>query len=105
MAQTLDPPYYAVIFSNQRREDNQGYETMAARMEALARRQPGFLGLESARNDEGFGITVSYWKNLDAIRRWKDHAEHQVAQRLGREKWYQTYCLRICRVEHESVWG
>ena len=90
-------PYYAVIFTSIRTEVDQGYEIMAQRMVELAAEQPGFLGVESARND--IGITVSYWKDLESIRQWKEHADHQVAQALGREKWYKTYQVRICRVE------
>lgn len=92
-------PYYAVIFTSIRTEVDQGYAVMAQRMEELAKTQPGFLGVESARND--IGITVSYWKDLESIQRWKAHAEHQVAQGLGKSKWYESYRVRICRVEKE----
>lgn len=99
IANTPAPPYYAVIFSSVRTETDDGYEAMALRMLELAARQPGFLGAESARNE--LGITVSYWESLDAIRQWKAHAEHQIAQRLGRERWYQAYKTRICKVERD----
>jgi heme-degrading monooxygenase HmoA len=92
-------PYYAVIFTSEQTADTAGYEAMAARMLELAAAQPGYLGIESARS--GLGITVSYWRDLDAIARWQKHAEHLVAQRLGREKWYQHYTLRVARVEQE----
>ena len=99
IAQTPTPPYYAVIFSSLRTDPDPEYGAMAERMEALAREQPGFLGVESARNE--IGITVSYWESLEAIRAWKQHAEHLVAQRMGREQWYSAYCVRVCRVERE----
>jgi heme-degrading monooxygenase HmoA len=96
------PPYYAVIFTSLRtEEDGPGYEAMAQRMVELAAAQPGFLGIESARGDDGVGITVSYWTSLDAIRAWREHAEHRVAQAQGRAKWYAEFRLRICRVENE----
>jgi len=95
------PPYYAVIFSSQRTEAGPaGYEAAAERMLELARTMPGFLGVESARGSDGFGITVSYWDSLENIRRWREQAEHQTAQRKGREIWYARFELRICRVEH-----
>jgi heme-degrading monooxygenase HmoA len=72
---------------------------MADEMFALASDQPGFLGVETARGADGVGITVSYWESLDAIREWRRHADHQVAQKLGREKWYRAYKLRVARVE------
>lgn len=98
-ASTPKPPYYAVIFTSTRSVGDNGYSDTAARMVALASQQPGFLGYESAR--EQLGITVSYWKSLDDIKAWKANAEHQIAQKRGREEWYETFRLRICRVEHE----
>ena len=97
---TPPPPYYAVIFTSLRTPaDPAGYEITADRMLELARQQPGFLGVESARGADGLGITVSYWQSEEAIRRWREHAEHRLAQQQGREKWYARFSLRICRVE------
>lgn len=99
IASTPKPPYYAVIFSSHRTEGDHGYAAMAERMVELAATQPGFLGIESAR--EGLGITVSYWENLEAIQNWKRHAEHVEAQRLGRRQWYSEFRVRIAKVERE----
>ena len=96
---TPEPPYFAVIFSSQRTAVDEGYGPMADRMVELASGQPGFLGVESARGADGFGITVSYWASLEAIAGWKAHAEHRVAQAAGRAKWYGHFELRIARVE------
>jgi heme-degrading monooxygenase HmoA len=98
---TPEPPYFAVIFSSQRTPGDQGYAAMADRMVELARVQPGFLGVETARDAEGFGLTVSYWRDEAAIAAWKAQAEHAVAQRLGREQWYTAFRVRVCRVERE----
>jgi len=92
---------YAVIFSSMQAADTDGYDEMAQRMEALAAQQPGYIGIESTRDPNGFGITVSYWQSLEAIRAWKANAEHLVAQKNGRERWYASYNLRVCRVEYE----
>jgi len=94
-----DEPYYAVIFASRRTGGDHGYGEMAERMVELAREQPGFLGIEAARGADGFGITVSYWRDEASIAAWKAQAEHRVAQRLGRERWYAGYVLRIARVE------
>jgi len=95
-----EPPYYAVIFANQRTpEDDAGYGAMAEAMAELAAGQEGYIGLESARDENGFGITVSYWTSEEAIRTWKAQAEHQAAQRLGRERWYGNFRLRVAKVE------
>lgn len=99
----LRPPYYAVVFTNALTgEDVAGYQAMAARMNELAQEVDGFLGLESASGDAAdLRITVSYWRDLDAIKRWREHAEHRLAQEKGRSTWYRCYQLRICRVERE----
>lgn len=97
IAQTPEPPYYAVIFTSLRTGGDQGYAAMSRHMVELAAQQPGFLGVESAR--EEVGITVSYWSDLASIRQWKRHAEHLVAQRKGRDVWYSDYSVRVARVE------
>ncbi|TFG74157.1 MAG: antibiotic biosynthesis monooxygenase [Flavobacteriales bacterium] len=95
----LAKPYYAVIFTSTRTEADNGYDKMAQRMEVLASEQPGFLGVESARNE--VGITISDWESLAAIADWKAHADHLFAQQKGISNWYQWYKVRICLVERE----
>lgn len=97
---SLQPPYYAVIFTSQRTEGDKGYGEMAKAMVELASTQEGFLGVESAR-DQQLGITVSYWDSLESIRKWKENTTHQLAQQKGRQEWYQNYKVRICKVEKE----
>jgi heme-degrading monooxygenase HmoA len=88
-----------VIFSSLRTDEDQGYGGAAARMLELAAEQPGFLGVESARGEDGLGITVSYWENAEAIAAWKAVTEHRGAQERGRRDWYSAYTVRIARVE------
>lgn len=97
IAKTPNPPYYAVIFTSIRTEVDEGYEAMADAMVKLAEQQPGYLGIESARNE--IGITISYWESLEAIKAWKENERHQIAQKFGREKWYKDFTTRICKVE------
>ncbi|HEY1392151.1 MAG TPA: antibiotic biosynthesis monooxygenase [Methylibium sp.] len=104
-AATPEPPYYAVIFSSRRTEGEQGYGAMADRMVELAADQPGFLGVESSRDAAGFGITVSYWRSEADIAAWKAQAEHREAQRLGHQKWYAHFELRIAKVERAYGMG
>lgn len=99
IAKTPPPPYYAVIFTSIKTENDNGYSEMSDKMMQLAAAQPGFLGVETARNE--VGITVSYWDSLDAIKNWKQHAEHTVARDRGRDIWYQQYKVRICKVERD----
>jgi heme-degrading monooxygenase HmoA len=99
LASTPEPPYYAVIFSSRRTAVDEGYGAVADRMVELASRQPGFLGVESARGADGFGITVSYWATLADIAAWKAQGEHRIAQSMGKQKWYAAFDTRISRVE------
>lgn len=99
IARTPKPPYYAVIFSSHRTHGDDGYSEMADRMAELAANQSGFLGMESVR--EGLGITVSYWDSLESIAIWKRNAEHREAQRLGHAKWYNSFRVRVAKVERE----
>lgn len=94
--------YYAVIFTSKRNEmDQAGYAEMAKKMVECAKLQNGFLGFDSARGSDGVGITVSYWDSLESIKVWKNNEEHQEAQNLGRAKWYDSFTIRICKVERE----
>ncbi|WP_417290464.1 antibiotic biosynthesis monooxygenase family protein [Corallibacter sp.] len=92
-------PYYAVIFSSTQTENTNGYLEMSNKMEALAKVQDGFLGIESARNK--IGITVSYWRNLESISQWKQNTEHILAQQKGQEICYDWYRVRICKVVND----
>lgn len=92
-------PYYAVIFTSTQTENIEGYNEMAIQMENLAKKQDDFIGIDSARND--VGITVSYWKSLEAIKNWKQVSEHLKAQQKGISDWYSWYNVRICKVERE----
>lgn len=99
----LQPPYYAVIFTSlHSSEDYDSYEKTALRMVELAAEQEGFLGIESASGDfDKPRITVSYWRDIDSIKNWRENAEHKIAQEKGRSLWYKHYRIRICLVEHE----
>lgn len=98
-ARTPKPPYYAVIFTSQRNEGDRGYGEMAERMVQIASGQPGFLGVETVRGADGFGVTVSYWTTAEAIAAWKQHVDHKPAQEAGKRVWYADYQLRVARVE------
>ncbi len=99
IAQTPQPPYFAVIFTSIRNEEDKGYSEMASKMAVLAVKQEGFLGIESARQD--LGITVSYWKDMHSINQWKENLEHQIAKNMGKSEWYKSYRVRISKVEKE----
>ncbi len=99
IANTPAPPYYAVIFTSHRTNDDNGYSKMATEMIELAEKQSGFLGVESAR--ESVGITVSYWRDLESIKLWKANTEHILAQQKGKDIWYSEFKTRISKVERD----
>lgn len=98
IAATPEPPYYVVMFTSLRTPVDAGYAEAAQRMLELAARQPGFLGVESARSD-GLGITLSYWQSEEAIRAWREHAEHTQVREQGRSTWYSAFVTRVAKVE------
>jgi len=97
IASTPKPPYYAVIFTSLSTTSNQNYNETSEKMFCLAARQPGFLGVESAR--EELGLTVSYWRDLESIKRWKQNLSHLDAQKKGKTQWYSSYKVRISKVD------
>jgi heme-degrading monooxygenase HmoA len=104
-AKLPEPPYYAVIVSSRRRaREGDGYDAMSERLFARVQEQPGFLGAESARGADGFGITVAYFESEEAIAAWRRHAEHVPAREQGRAEWYEGYEIRVARVERSYGW-
>ena len=102
LVKTPEPPYVAIIFSNHKSaEADKAYAETAARMVELAAKQDGFLGFESATGEDGFTISNSYWRDQEAALAWKRNAEHLGAQKMGREKWYQAFSVRIATVTRD----
>lgn len=99
MTNTPTPPYYAVIFIYEESDNSTGYAKMSARVNEIVKSQPGFLGVDDAKSE--LGISVSYWKDLESIKGWKNNLEHREAKARGKELWYTRYKVRIARVEQE----
>jgi heme-degrading monooxygenase HmoA len=98
LARTPEPPYWAVIFTSVRNpHSGDRFDETDERMMALAARQPGFLGVETASSP--VGITVSYWTDEESIAAWRRNADHELAQHEGRTRWFDAYELRVARVE------
>ena len=91
--------YYAVIFTSIKSPNADGYDRMSEELETLVVNQPGYLGHESARNE--IGITVSYWKDLESIKNWKENPAHAIARENGRLMWYENFKVRIAKVERD----
>jgi heme-degrading monooxygenase HmoA len=98
-ATTPKPPYWVVVFTAQRKDADPEYEAMGARMFELATKQPSVLGIEAARDSDGFGVTTVYYTDEASILAWKANAEHLAAQQLGKERWYAHDEVRVARGE------
>ena len=102
IARTPEPPYYAVVFTSINADvDHTEHTTMYQRMVEVAKSYDGFLGIEPARNSDGTGVAVIYWKDLGSIAAFARDPEHLVAKKKGREIWYSHYLIRICKVERD----
>ncbi|MEN8787419.1 MAG: antibiotic biosynthesis monooxygenase [Flavobacteriales bacterium] len=98
---SLTTPYYAVAFSSVRTREDKGYSEMDDLVYAEVEKMPGYLGHEGTRQQDGFGIHISYWKDLESIQNWKENSLHKQAKRMGEEQWYDSFKTRICKVEKE----
>lgn len=94
-----EPPYHMVVFTSLRTDDAEGYEQTLSRTLELVAEQPGFLGMDSARSPGGLGITVAYFRDEESLAAWRAQAEHRVAQRTGRQRWYRSYAVHVAKVE------
>ena len=97
----IETPYYAVVFSSVRSTENEGYREMDELIYVEVENNSGYLGHEGTRQEDGFGIHVSYWRDLESIKNWKENTLHKQAKSLGKEKWYKSFKTRICKVEKE----
>ncbi len=95
----FEPPYYAVVFTSTRTEEQSGYGETAERMEELVKDVPGYLGMDHAQTPGGLAITVGYFRDADALERWRSDTEHRSAQKRGRAEWYRSYSLHVAKVE------
>ncbi|MEV3973467.1 antibiotic biosynthesis monooxygenase [Streptomyces sp. NPDC050698] len=94
-----EPPYYVAVFTTVRTQDQSGYSETNARLEDLVKDIPGYLGTDHAQTPGGLGITVSYFRDADALTQWRTNTEHLAAQQRGRAEWYQNYTLHVAKVE------
>lgn len=101
--EAFEPPYYAVVFTTVRTEDQSGYSETSARMEEMVKEVPGFLGMDHAQTPGGLGITVGYFRDADALTEWRNNAEHRAAQKRGQAEWYQNYTLHVAKVERSHA--
>ena len=101
IVKTPKPPYYTVVFTSVRTNIDEGYTEMNDSLWEDAQKLDGFIGSESLRNEDGFGVTVLYFKDMETIHEWSKYQKHLRAKEMGKQKWYADYRVRIAKVEHE----
>lgn len=89
---------YAVIFKAKVKQLDKEYASTAERMYELAFKEYGCVNFSDA-SENGQEIAISYWNSLDDIKRWKANSEHQSAQKLGQEKWYESYEVEVVEIK------
>lgn len=102
IAKTPKAPYYAVIFTSIRTSGDNGYAKVGDEIDNIVSKQKGFLGVESVRDKDGFGLTISYWDSLESINEWKYNVPHMEAKDMAKKMWYSKYMIRICKVESDN---
>jgi heme-degrading monooxygenase HmoA len=80
----------------------QDYGAMAQEMVETARTMPGFLDVKSYQAEDGERLTVVKWQDEETLAAWREHARHRIAQRLGREKWYENFHLEVAHLVRSS---
>lgn len=93
------PPYFAVIFTANRKVRSPEYLQIARVLREQAKEIPGYLGVDSAEQPDGLEITISYWDSLEAIQRWREHDLHSIAKERGKREWIENFTIKICKVE------
>jgi heme-degrading monooxygenase HmoA len=104
---TMTPPSgaIAVIFlSGRTATDDEGYAAAAAAMEQAASARDGYLGIDSARDAAGIGITISWWRDEAAALGWRDDPEHSRIRDRGRALWYDWYRVIVATVDRAYAW-
>ncbi|MEO9601545.1 antibiotic biosynthesis monooxygenase [Parasphingorhabdus sp.] len=95
----------AVIFCALRTGvEEEAYQAAATAMSELVAQQPGYLGEDHARSPDGFGITISYWRDDASAKAWRDNPDHAAIREQGRDKWYSAYSLHVSRIERAYDW-
>ena len=100
--QLPEKEFYAVLFSSEKSDNNEGYAEMDELTMKLASEQSGYLGYESLSNGTKT-IFISYWKNKQAIEQWSQHAIHLIAKSKA-DLWYKRYLSQICWVERSHYY-
>jgi heme-degrading monooxygenase HmoA len=91
-----------VLFRSKLVDAPDGYDAMAVEMENLARTMPGFVDVKAFKSDDGERLTVVWWENEETLKGWRENVRHRVAQRHGREQWYEYYKLEVAEIVRQN---
>jgi heme-degrading monooxygenase HmoA len=79
------------------------YQAMNDEMQALVPQNPGFIDVKSFKAEDGERLTVVWWRDEESLREWRQQVRHRIAQKTGREKWYEYYNMEVASVIRESA--
>lgn len=89
---------YIIIFKAKINVLNNEYSRMVQLLREKALTQFNCQKFEAITEND-FEIALSYWNSLEDIQTWHRDPEHQVAQLLGKEKWYKSFSVEICEIQ------
>jgi heme-degrading monooxygenase HmoA len=94
-----------VLFRSKLVSPADGYDAMAQEMEDLAKTMPGFIDVKAYKAADGERLTVVWWENEETLKGWRENVRHRVAQRLGREQWYDYYNIEVAEVVRKNAFA
>ena len=81
-------------------EGHAAYLDHAARLRPTLEKMDGFISVErfQSLSCDGKLVSLSFWRDEDSVRRWREHPEHRNAQTAGRQGVFHDYRLRVAEV-------
>jgi heme-degrading monooxygenase HmoA len=64
---------------------------------------PGFIDVKSYTANDGERITIVWWEDAETLKQWREQERHRVAQRQGRQQWYEYYKMEVAEVTRTST--
>ena len=78
--------------------DRVAYDALNEQMYALVQTLPGFIAANAYASSDGEEVGVIRFASLDALRAWREHPEHVIAQHRGKTEFYASYTVEVCEV-------
>jgi len=94
---------YVIVFRSRLRPGvEEAYGRRGDEIYAMAERMPGMLAAKDFTAEDGERVSIVEFDTEEHLLAWRDHAEHRRVQAEGRELFYSTYSIQICKVERSA---